>query len=237
MEIPNYKEEALSEVRETRLLLSRVDEWLYDEVTPYLGQRVLEVGCGLGNLLRHLNDRELFVGIDPDPATIERVRVDYAGQPNVRLYPLNICDPEILKFKTYGFDTIVSLNVFEHIADDECALRNVRELLESGGNLVLIVPAHSWLYGSIDSAIGHYRRYNKQLMNNKLRQAGFETIIMQKYLNALGALGWFVNGKVLRRQTPPSNQLRLFNLLVPFLRGVEQVVSLPVGISLLAVAQ
>ena len=227
---------ALQQVRERRFLINRVDEWIYDEIASYLGQRVLEVGCGLGNLMRHLTDRELVAGIDPDLDSIEHLRLFYRGSTNVQTYPLDICDPKVLGLKASRFDTVVSLNVFEHIQDDLLALRHVRELLESGGHLVLIVPAHSWLYGSMDRAIGHYRRYDKTLMSSKLAQTGFVPLV-QKYLNAPGTLGWFVNGRVLRQRVPPSGQLRLFNLLVPFVQAVERRVPPPIGLSLLTVAQ
>jgi 2-polyprenyl-3-methyl-5-hydroxy-6-metoxy-1,4-benzoquinol methylase len=227
---------ALQQVRERRFLINRCDQWIYDETMPYLGQRVLEVGCGLGNLMRHLADRELVVGIDPDLDSIEHLRLLYSGRSNVQTYPLDICDPQVLELKASRFDTIVSLNVFEHIQDDMLALRHVRELLGTGGRLVLIVPAHSWLYGSMDRAIGHCRRYDKQLMTNKLAQTGFVPIV-QKYLNALGTLGWFVNGRILRRRVPPSGQLRLFNLVVPFVQAAERRVPPPFGLSLLSIAK
>ena len=227
---------ALQQVRERRFLIDRCDEWIYDEIAPYLGQRVLEVGCGLGNLMRHLADRELVAGIDPDLDSIESLRLVYSGSSNIQAYPLDICDPHVLNLKPSRFDTVVSLNVFEHIEDDVLALRHARKLLESGGRLVLIVPAHSWLYGTMDAAIGHYRRYDKALMSSKLAQAGFVPVA-HKYLNVLGMLGWFVNGRVLRRRVPPSGQLRLFNLVVPFVRAVECRVPPPIGLSLLTVAK
>jgi SAM-dependent methyltransferase len=227
---------ALQQVRERRFLINRFDEWIYDEISPYLGQRVLEIGCGLGNLMRLLLDRELVVGIDPDRDSINHLRLAYNDRTNLQAHPLDICDPKVLELKASHFDTVVSLNVFEHIEDDVGALRHIRELLEPGGHLVLIVPAHSWLYGTMDSSIGHYRRYDKALMNDKLAQAGFVPVV-QKYLNVLGMLGWFVNGRILRQRVPPSDQLRLFNLIVPMLRAVERRYLPPVGLSLMSVAR
>jgi hypothetical protein len=88
----------------------------------------------------------------------------------------------------------------------------------------------------MDRAIGHYRRYDKGTMGRKLAETGLSTV-MQKYINALGAVGWFVNGRILRQQVPPSGQLRSFNHLVPLIRRVEGAVDTPFGISLLAVAR
>jgi SAM-dependent methyltransferase len=227
---------ALEQVRERRFLISRYDEWIFDEISPYIGQRVLEVGCGLGNLIQHLIDRTLIVGIDPDHKSIAHLRQTYAGQKHVQFHSLDVCDSQVLKLSNLNFDTVVSLNVFEHIDNDSLALRHLRNLLDPDGYLVLIVPAHSWLYGTMDRSIGHYRRYDRKMMRQRLNQAGFEPLD-QKYLNVPGILGWFLYGRILRRQVPPKEQLRLFNRLVPLFRKVEQHIPMPFGLSLLTVAQ
>jgi SAM-dependent methyltransferase len=231
-----YSEEALQEVRERRLLIDQVDRWLYDEISPYLGQRVLEVGCGLGNLARLLADRELYIGTDVSENSVTHVRELYRSQPQVRAFVADVTGPEFGRLARFGLDTVVSLNVFEHVGDDLLALRNACQVLQPGGTVILVVPAHQRLYGTMDRAIGHYRRYDKRTMELKLAGAGL-TPVLQKYINALGALGWFLNGRILRQQVPPSGQLRSFNRLVPFLRRVEGMVDMPFGISLLAVAR
>jgi SAM-dependent methyltransferase len=231
-----YSEEALQEVRERRLLIDQVDRWLYDEISPYLGQRVLEIGCGLGNLARLLDDRELYVGTDVSEGSVAHVQELYHSQPQVRAFVADVTDPEFGRLARFGLDTVVSLNVFEHLGDDLLALRHACQVLQPGGALILVVPAHQRLYGTMDRAIGHYRRYDKGTMKDKLARAGL-TPVLQKYINGLGALGWFLNGRILRQQVPPSGQLRSFNRLVPLLRRVEGVVDMPFGISLLAMAR
>mgnify|MGYP001446091496 CR=1 FL=1 len=227
---------AMQQVRERRFLINRLDEWVYDLITPYLGNRILEVGCGMGNLVRALLARELVVGIDLEPKVISHLRQAYCDQPNVQFHSVDISDPRVLELASYSFDTIVSLNVLEHVEDDLLALTHMRQLIGPAGNLVLIVPAHSWLYGTMDRSIGHHRRYDKATMAEKLAEAGLEAI-MQTYMNSLGALGWFVNGRILRQTVPPSGQLKLFNLITPVLRAVERVLPVPVGISLVTVAR
>lgn len=231
-----YDEASLQTVRETRLLIDKYDSWLFDEFKPFVGQRILEVGCGLGNLISHFTDRELAVGIEPSDETVSDVRKRFGGHSNLSFYSMSITEPAVLALTHYGFDTAVSLNVFEHIEDDVCAMRHTRELLQPGGKFILIVPSHKWLYGKMDSTIGHYRRYDKQGMQEKMAQVGFK-VLVQKYVNVAGALGWLVNGRVLRRSVPPTGQLRTFNALVPFLRKVESSFVTPVGISLMTVAQ
>lgn len=230
------KEAALQRVREDRLLIDEVDRWLYEEIAPFLGRRVLEIGCGLGNFARYLTDRELYVGVDVSAASVAHVRETYGARPNMQAHVCDVVDDQFLGFGRLGIDTVFSLNVLEHIENQRAALHNAQAILQAEGTLVLVVPAHDWLYGSIDQAIGHRRRYDKEGMARLLNELGL-TCVHQKYLNALGAVGWFVNGRILKRETPPSGQLRLFNVLVPWLKRFEHVVSMPLGISLLTVGR
>lgn len=231
-----YNEAALQKVREDRLLIEAVDQWLYEKVAPHLGRRVLEIGCGLGNFTRHLIDSEFYLGTETSVDSIVYVQQVFADHTNMRFVVADATAPAFTDFASHAFDTVFSLNVFEHIEDHVLALRNASSVLAPGGKVILVVPAHAWLYGSIDRAIGHYRRYTKEMMTNLFQEVGLNCVTLN-YLNALGALGWFVNGRLRRQQTPPSGQLRLFNLLVPFLKRVEHIVPVPFGLVLVAVGQ
>lgn len=233
---PGFDEEALAEVRESRLLMNRFDDWLFEEFKPYVGQRVLEIGCGLGNHFEHFLDRETLVGFDISPKAVEKVRERFVDHSNVRVLAISITNPEVLTLRDECFDTAFSLNVFEHIAEDDVALRNTFELLQPGGALILIVPAHPWLYGPMDSSIGHYRRYTKPTLRDRIEAAGFK-IEVQEYINMLGALGWLLNGRLLRRKLPPRGQLRLLNRFVPVCRRIERYCKAPFGVSLLTIAR
>jgi len=231
-----YSETALQKVREDRLLIDAVDQWLYEEITPFLGQRILEIGCGLGNFARHLTDRQLYLGTETSTESIDHVSREFAGHPNMLFAVADATAPGFIDFGRLGIDTVFSLNVFEHIEDHETALRNAAGVLQPGGRLILVVPAHMALYGSIDRAIGHYRRYDKAMAASLFQQVGL-TLVAQKYINAPGALGWWANSRLRRQDTPPSGQLRLFNRVVPLIQAFEQAIPMPFGISLLTVGR
>ena len=132
-------------------------------------------------------------------------------------------------------DSILCSNVLEHIDDDAQAIRNMKAILRQGGRLVLVVPAGAWLYGNMDSALEHRRRYTKQKIVALLSAEGFiiETVFS---MNKAGVLGWWLNGKVLRRRSLGKVQLKLFNALVPVFRLVDPL--LPwTGLSLVVVAK
>jgi hypothetical protein len=128
------------------------------------------------------------------------------------------------------------LNVLEHVEDDVTALSNMADLLWAGGRVILIVPAHGRLYGSMDRAIGHFRRYTRRSMAHKLERVGF-VVEKQFYLNLPGMVGWFVNGRLLRQTVPPGGQLAWFNRIVPVVSWVERRVRPPIGLSLVSVAR
>jgi len=133
------------------------------------------------------------------------------------------------------FDSVVCLNVLEHIEDDLFALSQMRDSLTTGGKLALLVPAHRFLYGEFDRALGHFRRYERRELADKLEKAGFIVLDM-KFFSLAAALPWLINGRLLKRDYIPSGQANLANLLVPLLK-LERLIGPPCGLSLIAIAQ
>jgi SAM-dependent methyltransferase len=148
---------------------------------------------------------------------------------------LNISSPEMERYRSYHIDSVICFNVLEHINEDEKALKNIFNLLEPGGRLLLFAPSHSWLYGTLDQHLGHYRRYGKKELKNRLETIGFKVVVL-RYFNRIGIWGWFLNSKILRRKRLSSFQLRVYNLLVPLFK-LEKFLPLPFGTSLIAVAE
>ncbi len=214
--------------------LHRYNRWVWEKLQPYVGQRVLEVGAGMGTMTRYLAARELVVATDVRPEYLEILHGVFNDQGHVRVCAFDLSANEVPAAVGSGFDTVLCLNVLEHIEDDVAALRRIRGLLADGGRLVLIVPAQHRLYGAIDRAIGHYRRYECGELIDKLQTAGF-SVEHTSAFNVLGTLGWYVNACLLKRQTVPSVQARIHDLLVPFLR-LEEHFDVRSGLSVLAVA-
>jgi SAM-dependent methyltransferase len=194
------------------------NRWLYERFRPFLGRRIFEVGAGTGNMTRYLLDRERVVTSDLEPFYIETLRQTFAKYRRVRVgrYPLPLSAADLAEVRGEKPDTVLCPNVLEHIEEDDASLRSLFEVLEPGGRLVLLVPAHRFLFGTLDEKLGHFRRYTKEPLLEQMKRAGFE-IEHAKYLNRIGTLGWLVSGRLLRSRVIPSSQLLVFKWLIPFL--------------------
>ncbi|HUS16600.1 MAG TPA: class I SAM-dependent methyltransferase, partial [Chloroflexia bacterium] len=211
--------------------------WIARLIRPFVGRRVVEVGCGIGNMTGYFLDADLVCAFDLLPESAEWVGAKFAAQPQVHVQQGDICDAAfVATLVHHRFDTVVSINMLEHVADDQHALGQMYRLVEPGGHLLLFVPAGSYLFGSLDRALGHYRRYDRPHLAAQVQAAGF-TLEHLYYVNLLGVAGWWLNSRVLRRHLLPKGQLRSFNALAPLLQALEQRRRPPFGQSLLCVAR
>jgi len=214
--------------------LRRYNAFLWSKMEPYVGGRVLEIGSGTGGISRKLLGATRLVVTDPQQAYRDRLARVFANYDHVSVEPLVLGEPAPA-LAGRRFDTIVCANVLEHVEDDGAGLRQIHELLEPGGRVVLVVPMLRALYGEIDRAIHHFRRYERAELVEKLEKAGFAVETTQP-MNALGIPGWWLNSVVLRRKTVPGFQAWLNDLLTPIVRA-EQHLGLSIGMSLLAVGR
>jgi SAM-dependent methyltransferase len=210
------------------------NRWMFDRLRPWVGRRVLEIGSGIGNLSAFLLDRERLVLTDTALDYLERLRARFAGHPNVGVAHLYLPDDHA-GLAGERFDTIICLNVLEHVEDDHRSLVVMRRLLEPGGRLVLLVPALSALYGTLDVALGHHRRYGRRDLTAKFAAAGLKVRHLE-YFNLAGIPGWWLTGRVLRRRLIPSGSLKLYDALVPLFR-LERFLPWRVGQSLIAIGE
>lgn len=212
-------------------------QWQMSWFWPHVGQRVLEVGCGIGSITGLLGPRELIVSLDVEEPVLEYAKKRMADHKHCqfRLLDITSCtDVELDELKKLKFDTIICINVLEHIAEDQKAIERFFQVLGPGGKLLLLVPAHPLLYGKYDAVDGHHRRYFKRGLRALLDRCGFKPLFL-KHFNAVGAIGWFVQYRLLQRSGHGDTQVGLMNRLLPYLRFVEERVPPLWGLSLIAV--
>ncbi len=205
--------------------------WLYDKVRLFIKGDVCEVGCGTGNITQFLLNRERVVGIEPFIPSLEKARRRFAKHVNVEFANCRLDDSPNELVPAESFDTVLCMNVLEHIEDDVDSLRRMRRLCRGNGSVVTLVPAHMSVFGGLDRAAGHFRRYNRRSLGRAFEQAGL-IVTHSFYMNALGYFGWLWYGRVLGREQLPASGARLFNRLVPLLDAFERNIPPPFGQSL-----
>ena len=223
--ISNYQKDILESLAE----VGSYNQWLVSKFEKYLGRNILEVGSGLGNITIKVKDK----GFNIVSTDINRSFIRSLKKIDKNAFYFNIVNPNLsIKGR---FDTIIAINVLEHIYDDIGALRNIHNLLPDNGTFIILVPAHMILFGSYDKAVGHYRRYSKNNLVKKLKGSGFY-IKKIKYYNKLSAFGWFINARLFKRKRFPRFQLTIMKLLVPFLDFFDKLVPFDFGISIVCIA-
>lgn len=222
-------------------LLSSVEsynEWTFELIEPFIGNVILEAGCGKGTFTSRIIKKGKVAACDISGSYLNKVEQAYKDNPNlIAVVNWDLNDSSGLqKFGNINFDTIICLDVIEHIKDDDKVLTNFNRLLPVGGILILKVPAVKAIYGSLDEHLGHYRRYSKKEIRTKVLQHGFE-ILKQRYLNVIGIFGWYLNGVIFRKSIIPIQQLKTYEKLVPFLRFIEGIFPPPLGQSLFLICR
>jgi SAM-dependent methyltransferase len=229
-------DQAGAETLEIMSAAPQYNRWQYSRVARYLGRRICEVGAGIGNMSSLIlgGSPELLVLTDTDLYYQEALRRRFESATNVIVDELTLPDRSAgRRFQEYELDTVVALNVVEHIADDVAALRSIATMLRPRGRVVVLVPALPSLFGSLDQELGHYRRYTRESLTRTISAAGFQ-VQGAFYFNLLGTLGWWFNARVRKAPRIPAAQLRYFETLVPILR-MEDHLHLPFGQSVIAI--
>ncbi len=210
----------------------RFTQWMADVIRPYIGERVLEIGAGTGNLTLQLIPRKLYYASDINPQYLTYLQNLVSDHPYLRV---GYTDGE--KHDSYPmeekFDTVICLNVVEHLANDFGALRNIWDALEENGRAIVLVPSGPNLYGTLDEVLGHYRRYTKLQFVELAARAGFhiETVLS---FNRVGSPAWWLNARLLRRKTFGLWQVKALNFLTPLFRVIDRFLPLP-ALSIIAI--
>ena len=225
-------------------LLSGADNynrWMFKTLAPFCSGNILEIGSGVGNISECL--LENFENV-----TLSDLRSEYCEVLHKRfdksdslegIHKIDLVETEFEKSYNHlfnKFDTIIALNVIEHIKDDSLAINNCKKLLKEDGKLIVLVPAYQCLYNQMDSMLEHYRRYSQKKLKSLLKNEGMINIHSQ-YFNAAGILGWWLTGSFFNHKTIPEKNINLFNKLVFLFKIIDIILFYKIGLSVLVVAK
>lgn len=210
----------------------RFTRWMADVMRPFVGDRVLEIGAGIGNMTIHLLPRSVYWATDNNPFYLETLDRLRPTRPYLHTAYVDAMEPSSFPQDT-SFDTVICLNVVEHLSDDVGTLRNIYNALENNGRAIILVPNGPRLFGTLDKVLGHCRRYTEDQLISVGQDAGFAVEKILKF-NRPGVPAWWLNGRVLRRTTFGLGQIRLLNFLTPLFRVIDSWLPLP-PLSLIAI--
>jgi SAM-dependent methyltransferase len=210
--------------------------WIADRFAPFFGRRVVDMGAGIGTfseLVINTPGVESLLSVEPAENVFPVLARKFDSHKRVRTVKANIDQVDLID----AADSLVAVNVLEHVEDDEAFLRAASRIIVPGGHLLLFVPAHQFLYGSLDTAFDHFRRYSKAGLSSLLSRSGWEPLSISN-VNVAGILPWLIAGKLLRRTTIGKRQMQLFDrLVIPVMRKLESIREPFIGQSLLVVAR
>ena len=210
------------------------NKWMADAILPAVGARVLEIGAGIGNITTWLLPRDTYLASDINPQYLDYLKNLALGKPYLQVDRIDLEDAACFASRQGLFDTVVCLNVLEHVREPRAALANMVSALAPGGRLILYVPQGQDLYSSLDEVLGHRCRYSREMLQDELTGAGLEIEEMRDF-NRLAVPGWFLNGRILKRRHFSRLQLKVFNSAVPLVRFLEPIVPWR-GLGLIAIA-
>jgi 2-polyprenyl-3-methyl-5-hydroxy-6-metoxy-1,4-benzoquinol methylase len=217
-------------------------EWVLDLFGGCPPGPIADAGAGTGHVGAMLSDRSdhtvhLLEGGEENLAAL---RARFADRPDVAVVE---CDLERCadSLRHRGVVSIICLDVLEHLPDDAAVLRQFREALPPGGKAYVKVPALQWLYGPVDEASGHYRRYSRKSLRSAMTAAGF-TVETCRYMNFVGVVPYLIKSRVLRRRsnfsrTFSSEQLARIERMMPAIRLIDRLTGPVLGLSVVAVAR
>lgn len=225
--------------------LENYQGWIFEEICPFLGRRLVEIGAGIGTFTQVL----LKAHLKTDPSA--RLEV---FEPNATLYR-RLCErmhdehaallqagrlvlyQEEFRPSPARPDTVIMINALEHIQDDRGTIRAVYQSLEPGGALVVYTPALSWLYSNHDKVVGHFRRYENTPLTRLFREEGF-TVVKAHYMDCMGVIPWYVLNVLGGSQSINPHLARLYDRwFVPAAKWIEGLITPPAGKNILMVGR
>jgi SAM-dependent methyltransferase len=210
--------------------------WIASLFRPYLGKKVAEIGAGRGNFSTLLlaEDIEELVCVEPStemyPLLVQHTETDTRVSCRQGFFS------DVSKEFPEQFDSVVYVNVLEHVERDEDELDVMNSALKKGGYICIFVPALPWLYSDLDASVGHYRRYYKKELEALVQKKGF-TIEHSTYFDGVGIIPWFVFFKLFHKKLSPGNTSLYDKVIVPIVRIIESLIPVPIGKNVLLIAR
>jgi len=205
----------------------RFNQWMADTISPWVQGDAIELGAGIGNLTVLLATHcRSYMATDTDPDHISELRSRTAYRPNVKLGRCELSNSSDVAPLRQTADTVICLNVLEHVADDLSGLNNIHECLRPGGTAIILVPQGQSAFGTLDEVLEHKRRYSEDELRRKMSDAGFEVKHLIEFNRATWP-GWYLNSKILRKRTLSRFQLTFFDLSVPLWRKIDRALPWP----------
>lgn len=214
-------------------------KWIYSIIKPYIQNRILEIGSGIGTMIKNYDDNKFLIASDVNDNYLKIIREKYINKKKLKIIYLDITkiDKSTLKnLKKMNIDTVICINVLEHIRKDQLAIGNIYSVLPNAGRIIIFIPSCPKIYGSLDIAFGHFRRYSKNNITDKLLQSKFK-IEYIRYFNFLGIIWWFIAGKILKIRNLPKNTGLLLKIVVSIMQKIESMINPPLGQSLIIVGK
>ncbi|MFH1465396.1 MAG: class I SAM-dependent methyltransferase [Pseudomonadota bacterium] len=232
--VPVY-DELGAEILASLTQVQNIHRWMAATLLPHVGDQVLEIGAGLGNLTLQFLPRRRYVATDIDPRYLDYLEGLARGRPGLEVARADLGVPADFEPLAGQFDTVLCLNVLEHVDDEALALASIHGALAPGGKAIVLVPQGPWLFGSLDHALAHRRRYTRAGLEAAVRAAGLEVAETLEF-NKVGVLGWAGNGLLLGRERFSRLQLKALNSAIPLIQGLDRRAPWP-GLSLVVVAR
>lgn len=208
--------------------------WILDEILPFVGENVAEVGAGIGSVSEMLLERGVtkLTAFEPSHQMFAHLEATLRGKSRARA----INDFFSPGYAAEQFDSVVYLNVLEHIPDDAKEVAGAFECLRPGGHLVIFVPALQWLYSDFDREVGHCRRYTLAGLKSVVSGANFR-IVHARYFDIAGVIPWYLNFVVFGNTMGKGSVALYDKVAVPIMKRIESVLNPPVGKNVLLVAR
>lgn len=235
-----YSDQHGYETLETISKADQFNKWMFDTIRPFIKGNILEIGSGIGNISAYLlKSFERVALSDFDETYCHALKQLFHKNKNLAgIFCINLVDENFDDSFSHlfgSYDTVIALNVIEHIKDDDLAIRNCKKFLKPQGHLIVLVPAYNGLYNGFDESLGHFKRYSKiglkKMISNKLQ------IEQAQFFNFAGIFGWFISGTLLKKTVIPSSQMNLYNKLVPVFKLIDKFILNKVGLSVIVVGK